>query len=127
MHDDEEDSLRINRLVYMTCVLDPKRRPEYLTMMLEEMYGRSKGKALADEVKKEMAAMFEVYKLRYTPPPSESEHTTQTTPPTVTAGDSTSDKSSIMGGAFEARFQQKRKEQLRGGGVEVPVLSWTPI
>ncbi|CAI0417561.1 unnamed protein product, partial [Linum tenue] len=57
--EEEEENLKINRLVYIACVLDPRRKLAYLSFMLDAMYGKSKGEALVKEVTADMTDMFE--------------------------------------------------------------------
>ncbi|CAL1393157.1 unnamed protein product [Linum trigynum] len=108
---EEVENMRMNRLIYMACVLDPRCKVGYLSWMLEAMYGKTKGEALTEEVSEEMAQMFEVYKVKYAPPPSKSTVQITTIENTINVG-CTSSETVFMGGRFEAEFQKRRKEAL---------------
>ncbi|CAI0459842.1 unnamed protein product [Linum tenue] len=62
--EEEWENSKINRLCYMAVILDPRRKMEYLEEALKRVYGESRGKALAEEVKDEMRALFDHYKHR---------------------------------------------------------------
>ncbi|CAN1136603.1 Zinc finger BED domain-containing protein RICESLEEPER 2 [Linum perenne] len=61
----EEDGVpnaKLNRLLYIAVILDPRRKFEYVEFILSRMYGLESGGKLANEVKDGILEMFRYYK-----------------------------------------------------------------
>ncbi|CAN1303557.1 Zinc finger BED domain-containing protein RICESLEEPER 2 [Linum perenne] len=53
---------RLNRLVYIALVLDPRHKMEYPKFALKKLYGDVRGAQLVEEVNTDLQDIFEVYK-----------------------------------------------------------------
>ncbi|CAN1279338.1 Zinc finger BED domain-containing protein RICESLEEPER 2 [Linum perenne] len=53
---------KLNRLLYIAVILDPRRKFEYVEFILSRMYGLESGGKLANEVKDGILEMFRYYK-----------------------------------------------------------------
>ncbi|CAN1254869.1 Zinc finger BED domain-containing protein RICESLEEPER 2 [Linum perenne] len=62
LEDDGVPNAKLNRLLYIAVILDPRRKFEYVEFILSRMYGLESGGKLANEVKDGILEMFRYYK-----------------------------------------------------------------
>ncbi|CAL1388659.1 unnamed protein product [Linum trigynum] len=73
-----DKNMKVNHLIYIACVFDPRSKLDLVSEVLEMMYGNVKGGEMVDCTRSEMRQLFEVYKGMYgsKAPSSASEPTT---------------------------------------------------
>ncbi|CAN1169867.1 Zinc finger BED domain-containing protein RICESLEEPER 2 [Linum perenne] len=64
LEDDDVPNAKLNRLLYIAVILDPRQKFEYVEFILSRMYGLESGGKLANEVKDGILEMFRYYKQR---------------------------------------------------------------
>ncbi|XP_075500477.1 zinc finger BED domain-containing protein RICESLEEPER 2-like [Primulina tabacum] len=52
---------KMNKMIFVFCVLDPRFKFDYVAFVLLRMYGQEKGEKMIDEVKTYMACLFDEY------------------------------------------------------------------
>ncbi|CAN1355229.1 Zinc finger BED domain-containing protein RICESLEEPER 1 [Linum perenne] len=65
LEDDGVPNAKLNRLLYIAVILDPRRKFKYVEFILSRMYGLESGGELANEVKDGILEMFRYYKQLY--------------------------------------------------------------
>ncbi|XP_075503957.1 zinc finger BED domain-containing protein RICESLEEPER 2-like [Primulina tabacum] len=53
---------KMNKMIFIACVLDPRFKFDYVAFVLSKMYGQEKGEQLRVEIKLYMTSLFEGYK-----------------------------------------------------------------
>ncbi|XP_042444013.1 zinc finger BED domain-containing protein RICESLEEPER 2-like [Zingiber officinale] len=53
---------KMNKMIFIACVLDPHFKFDYVAFVLLRMYGQEKGEKIRDEVKLYMTTLFEEYR-----------------------------------------------------------------
>ena len=66
------DPTKMNLLIFITNVLDPRYKLEYMEFSLNEIYGDSVGRSLFNNVKSGLQELFDDYSASINPPPQAS-------------------------------------------------------
>ncbi|XP_073153739.1 zinc finger BED domain-containing protein RICESLEEPER 2-like [Henckelia pumila] len=53
---------KMNKMIFVSCVLDPRFKFDYVAFVLLRMYGQEKGEKMRDEVKTYMTSLFDEYR-----------------------------------------------------------------
>ncbi|CAL1362053.1 unnamed protein product [Linum trigynum] len=61
---DNEENIRMNRVIYIACMVDSRHKLAYVEFVLKQMYGKNNGEAMAKDIQEEMGKLFEDYKIK---------------------------------------------------------------
>nr|XP_016477304.1 PREDICTED: zinc finger BED domain-containing protein RICESLEEPER 1-like [Nicotiana tabacum] len=113
------DPHKMNKMIFISCVLDPRHKFHSLSFTLAAMFGETKGVKIQEEVKTYMKTLFSEYvKMNGDSCPSSPSSTSSSCPSHLSPPYPQSSPSSCSSSSSFSKFMLDLKRHKSGGGID---------